>query len=66
MPSKSKKAVVTVKGTAVAVIAHDEPISLPHRRFEALVADNCKLRSPAKKCDKALSVLLGEQADTQN
>ncbi len=41
-------------------------VSLQLRRFEALIADNRKLRSLAKKCDKALASLMSTVSKAQN
>ena len=46
---------------AILGVSTGAAISLQLRRFEALLADSRKLRSLAKKCDKALSALISEQ-----
>jgi hypothetical protein len=51
---------------AILGVSTGAAISLQLRRFEALVADNRKLRSLAKKCDKALSALMTTVRKAQN
>ena len=53
----------------LTLLTHDQRAAraaLQLRRFEALVADNRKLRSLAKKCDKALSALMSAARKAQN
>jgi putative transposase len=51
---------------AILGVSTGAAISLQLRRFEDLVADNRKLRSLAKKCDKALSALMSTARKAQN
>ena len=51
---------------AILGVSTGAAISLQLRRFEALLTDNRNLRSLAKKCDKALSALIGKQNKRQN
>jgi hypothetical protein len=51
---------------AILGVSTGAAISLQLRRFEALVADNRKLRSLAKKCDKAPSALMSTARKAQN